>query len=89
MLRRVGSGMIAAEAVLNDDGRVDVPLLEGEEMEEGSWELDFHVGDYFSSRGIESPFLGVVPVRFLISAGQSYHVPLVFSPWAYQTYRGS
>ncbi len=35
-------------------------------------------------------FLDTVPVRFGIAdAGASYHVPLLCSPWAYSTYRGS
>ena len=38
----------------------------------------------------EHPFLGRVPVRFGISdPTASYHVPLLVSPWAYSTYRGS
>jgi len=36
------------------------------------------------------PFLDVVPIRFgLADAGASYHVPLLVTPWAYSTYRGS
>jgi 5-hydroxyisourate hydrolase len=89
VLRRVGQTAMVAAAVLNADGRVDAPLLEGAAMQAGEWELEFHLGEYFRGRGVESPFLEVVPVRFLIEAGQSYHVPLVCSPWAYQTYRGS
>ena len=70
----------------NHDGRTDAPLLSASEMAVGDYELLFHVGDYFSSR----EFLNIVPVRFTISdATASYHVPLLCSPWAYSTYRGS
>lgn len=73
-------------AETNHDGRTDAPLLSGEEMREGDYELVFHVGDYFGERA----FLDLVPVRFRISdATASYHVPLLCSPWAYSTYRGS
>jgi 5-hydroxyisourate hydrolase len=70
----------------NADGRTDAPLLEGEALRPGTYELAFHVGAYFRSQG----FLDVVPVRFRIAdASQHYHVPLLCSPWSYTTYRGS
>jgi len=70
----------------NGDGRTDGPLLSGEEMKAGNYELIFFVGDYFGERR----FLDCVPVRFTISdASAKYHVPLLVSPWAYSTYRGS
>jgi 5-hydroxyisourate hydrolase len=73
-------------AVTNADGRTDSPLLTGSELVAREYELIFHVGDYFGSRA----FLDRVPIRFIISdASAAYHVPLLCSPWAYSTYRGS
>lgn len=70
----------------NADGRIDSPLLAGNEMAAGTYELVFLVGDYFN----EKRFLDRVPVRFTISdPGAKYHVPLLVSPWSYTTYRGS
>ena len=70
----------------NSDGRTDAPLLTGGDMAVGNYELIFYVGDYFGERR----FLDRVPVRFVISdATAKYHVPLLVSPWAYSTYRGS
>ncbi len=70
----------------NSDGRTDAPLLDAGEMLAGNYELIFFVGDYFGER----KFLDRVPVRFVISdAAAKYHVPLLVSPWAYSTYRGS
>jgi 5-hydroxyisourate hydrolase len=70
----------------NADGRTESPLLAGDEMIAGNFELIFFVGDYFGERR----FLDRVPVRFIISdAAAKYHVPLLVSPWAYSTYRGS
>ena len=70
----------------NSDGRTDFPLLAAGEMTAGNYELIFFVGDYFGERR----FLDRVPVRFVISdAAAKYHVPLLVSPWAYSTYRGS
>ena len=73
----------------NADGRTDAPLLAGAEMTSGSYELVFHVREYFVAHGIDSPFLDQVPVRCTLEAGASYHVPLLVTPWAYNTYRGS
>ena len=71
----------------NNDGRCDAPLLSDGEMTVGNYELLFYVGDYF---GVSPRFLDVVPVRFaIIDRSANYHVPLLCSPWAYSTYRGS
>ena len=76
--------------VTNADGRTDAPLLNADEITGGSYELIFDVAAYFTTRGIASPFLDRVPIRFAIAdAGAGYHVPLLVTPWAYSTYRGS
>ena len=73
----------------NTDGRTDTPLLSGESMRAGAFELVFSVGDYFN-QAAEERFLDRVPVRFSIGDAKGhYHVPLLVTPWAYQTYRGS
>ena len=81
------------KALTNAGGRTDGPLLSEGEFEPGSYELVFMVGDYFKSLGFstaEPPFLDHVPVRFGISDEEAHHhVPLLVSPWAYSTYRGS
>ena len=69
----------------NADGRSDEPLLAGDELSAGEYELVFGVGDYF-----ETGLFDRVPVRFLVAdADAHYHVPLLVSPWSYSTYRGS
>ena len=74
----------------NLDGRTDEPLLVSAAMAVGSYELLFFVKDYFVTHHKDSPFLDRVPVRFAISDPRaSYHVPLLVTPWAYSTYRGS
>jgi 5-hydroxyisourate hydrolase len=78
---------------LNDDGRPDAPLLEGEALQPGRYRLLFSVAGYFMSFGAAlpaPPFLGEVPVDFGVAdASAHYHVPLLVSPWSYSTYRGS
>lgn len=78
------------DSYTNGDGRVDQPLLEAE-FQHGEYEIRFHVGQYFERLGvnIETPFLDVVPIRFIIAEDRHYHVPLLVSPFAYSTYRGS
>jgi hydroxyisourate hydrolase len=74
------------------DGRVDAPLLAGEAFRVGTYELLFDVDAYFAAQGLgaSSPFLTSVPVRFTIADPDAhYHVPLLVTPWAYSTYRGS
>ena len=77
----------------NSDGRVDGPMLEGDDFQVGEYELRFHAGDYLRGSGIELPepaFLDVIPLRFGIAESDShYHVPLLLSPYSYSTYRGS
>lgn len=86
-LLREGDALVSG--LTNDEGRSPSPLLDGEDLTPGSYELRFRVGEYFEGLGVECPFLDVVPVWFRVEEGKSYHVPLVVSPWAYSTYRGS
>lgn len=82
-----------ARTVTNDDGRCDRPLLEGDALQAGKYEIVFAAGDYFRARGLdlpEPPFVDEVALRFgIASPDQHYHVPLLVSPWSYSTYRGS
>ncbi len=79
--------------VLNHDGRADGPLLDAASMAVGRYRLSFEVAPYFRARGLtlpEPPFIDVVHLDFGIAdAAGHYHVPLLVSPWAYSTYRGS
>ena len=88
-----GSTDLLKTVMTNDDGRCDVPLLEGAELAPGIYELVFHAGDHFRKAGLdiqEPAFLDVIPIRFGIAAtDQHYHVPLLISPYSYSTYRGS
>ncbi|MBL4928923.1 hydroxyisourate hydrolase [Fuscibacter oryzae] len=81
------------EVVTNADGRTDGPMLAGDDLTVGSYELVFCAGDYLRATGQaqgEVLFLDEIPIRFGIpDAGQHYHVPLLISPFAYSTYRGS
>ena len=88
-----GAPETLARTHTNADGRTDQPLLGPGELRAGSYELVFDVGAYFVGAGLaadDRPFLALVPVRFGVADPEaSYHVPLLVSPWAYSTYRGS
>lgn len=88
-----GERQSVCETVTNNEGRTDTPLLSGDQMRAGVFEILFHVGAYFAGQSAAAPgpgFLDEVPVRFTIAdPSQHYHVPLLASPWSYTTYRGS
>ena len=79
------------QTVTNADGRTDAPLIERGQLRPGAYELEFRVAAYFSALNpTEPPFLDLITLRFNVAdAGAHYHVPLLVSPWAYSTYRGS
>ena len=82
-----------AETRTNADGRTDAPILPSEAFKIGVYELEFHVGKYLGEYGSQPSaprFLDVIPIRFGMSeADAHYHVPILFSPFGYSTYRGS
>jgi len=80
-----------ARSATNADGRC--PDLAPGGLPAGAYALCFSVADYFRKAGValaDPPFLDEVTVDFGIAAeGGHYHVPLLVSPFAYSTYRGS
>ncbi len=53
------------------------------------YRITFDSGAYFAAQGTPS-FYPEVSVTFEMTAGGGhYHVPLLLSPFAYSTYRGS
>jgi 5-hydroxyisourate hydrolase len=78
-LRREGELLVSTDT--DADGRAQLG-----DVKAGIYELEFTVGDYFGER----TFLDRIPIRFTITdPAAHYHVPLLVSPWAYSTYRGS
>lgn len=82
-----------ADLTTNADGRTDAPVLAGDSFRTGTFQIRFHVAAYFRARGVDLPepaFLDIVPLHFGIAEPDGhYHVPLLCSPFAYSTYRGS
>ena len=94
-LYRCGDGArtLLGRHITDADGRCAGPLLQGDALATGQYELDFGVGPYYAELGVEVPqpaFLDQVTVRFGIAdPAAHYHVPLLVSPFGYTTYRGS
>jgi 5-hydroxyisourate hydrolase len=80
-----------ARGTTNADGRC--PELAQSGLAPGRYTIRFSVADYFREVGValpDPPFLDAVTVDFGVTAeGGHYHVPLLVSPFAYSTYRGS
>jgi 5-hydroxyisourate hydrolase len=75
------------EAVTDDDGRARDLAPDG--LEAGVHRLVFATGEWFAATG-QTGFYPEVPVVFEVAAGDGhYHVPLLLSPFAFSTYRGS
>lgn len=75
-----------AEATTDDDGRVTDLAPDG--LGPGTYRLTFGTGDYHRRTGQEG-FFPEVTVAFEVREERHYHVPLLLSPYAYSTYRGS
>lgn len=75
------------ERVTGADGRVtsfgDGPFAAGE------YRLRFDTGGYFATSGRDAFYPEVVVAFRIVDAAQHHHVPLLLSPFAYSTYRGS
>lgn len=80
-------------AETNANGRTSGPLLAGEALRAGVYELVFCAGAYFRGQGetlAEPAFLDEVAIRFGVAdPAAHYHVPLLLAPYGYSTYRGS
>src|SRR3954467_12114813 len=90
-VREAGALCLLNTATTNQDGRTPEPMLQGDEIPRGNYELVFHAGDYFRSRGLrltEPAFLDEVRISFGVAETTGhYHVPLLVSPYGYTTYR--
>jgi 5-hydroxyisourate hydrolase len=79
-------GAELASGVTDDDGRVRelAPRLPA-----GDYRIAFDTGAYFRATGQEGFYPEVVVAFTVTDAGRHHHVPLLLSPFAYSTYRGS
>ena len=69
------------------DGRIK--HLGPERLPTGTYRLAFDTGRYFAASGTETFFPEVTLTFGVVESEAHYHVPLLLSPFAYSTYRGS
>ena len=78
-------GATIAVAATDADGRLS---LGPDRLDDGDYTLTFSTGAYFRAKDVIS-FHPVVTVAFTVDGDAHLHVPLLLSPFAYSTYRGS
>jgi 5-hydroxyisourate hydrolase len=70
------------------DGRLRTLTAAGD-VEPGTYRITFDTAAYFAMHAIAG-FFPTVEIQFIVrDGGQHHHVPLLLSPFAYSTYRGS
>jgi 5-hydroxyisourate hydrolase len=79
--QEIGSG------TTDQDGRIK--NLGPEQIEAGTYRISFETGSYFGKQGTETFFPSVELTFAVKDPAEHYHVPLLISPFAYSTYRGS
>ena len=82
------SWLLAEAGVTDADGRLRFTT----ETPAGAYRLTFASGPYFADRGVPTFYPEVVITFAAVEADDApghYHVPLLLSPYAYSTYRGS
>ncbi|MBY5927319.1 MULTISPECIES: hydroxyisourate hydrolase [Halomonas] len=78
-----------ATATTSEDGRISALFPEGDTFEPGVYRAVFETGDWYKEQDI-STFFPEITVPFEVdNVDQHYHIPLLLSPYAYSTYRGS
>jgi 5-hydroxyisourate hydrolase len=92
LLERGGDGrwLLASEGETDADGRLRLAGGDGSaEFEPGVYRIAFATGAYFRARGVASFYPEVTITFEMTGRDEHYHVPLLLSPFAYSTYRGS
>lgn len=80
---------LLAEAYTNTDGRVSAEDFALADCPEGNYSLEFYTAAYFEQKGLDFFFPKVVIYFQVKHSQQHYHIPLLISPFAYSSYRGS
>ena len=79
-----------AEGIIGDNGLLDHPSARGEGVSAGLYEVRFAIGDYLRGQGMATPFLEIVPFRFVIADERAHiHLPFKFTPFGYSLFRGA
>jgi 5-hydroxyisourate hydrolase len=85
-VRLVSPAGILGEGVTDADGRV--AELGPDDLDPGTYQLVFDIATYAAATD-QRCFFPEVTLTFLVTDASHHHVPLLLSPFAYSTYRGS
>lgn len=87
------AGAQIADQRATAEGRTPAWLAPPGSLQRGTYELQFHTGDYYSALGHPvgpAPFFPLARVRFCVTdPDQHHHIPILTAPWGYSCYRGS
>jgi 5-hydroxyisourate hydrolase len=78
--------VVLADGVTDDDGRI---ARIADDLPSGVYRLRFDTAAYFSARDVPAFYPEIVIAFEITDAAAHYHVPVLLSPYAYSTYRGS
>lgn len=85
--RLIADGEIAPNALF------DHPIIQGEGITEGDYEVEVRVAEYYREQGVEiadPPFLDIVVFPFTITdIARHIHLPFKMTPWGYSLFRGN
>lgn len=84
-----GGWKLVGKGRTDADGRSDGLYPANLRLQAGVYRLTFEVSTYFRSQNVTSFYPEVVVIFSLRDVAQSYHIPLLLSPFGYSTYRGS
>lgn len=88
LLVREGASWRSLDTAVTDaDGRVS--RIGADDPPPGVYRLRFDTADWFAARGVEAFYPEVVLTFHVADDGRHVHAPLLLSPFAYSTYRGS
>ncbi|PWJ27401.1 5-hydroxyisourate hydrolase [Branchiibius hedensis] len=80
------AGAAVGAGVTNEDGRIADLAPSG--LPQGIYTISFATGEYFDRIGVAA-FYPKVDITFTVTDDRHYHVPVLLSPFAFSTYRGS
>jgi 5-hydroxyisourate hydrolase len=84
-----GRWLVFGQGETDADGRFEVVKDTSGSAAAALYRLTLSVAAYFGRQGGETFFPEVVIMFIVADPSQHYHVPLLVSPFAYSTYRGS
>ena len=88
-LRQASEWTPVARGATDENGRL-VTLTESFTLTPGTYRLTFDIGTYHRNLGVSVPFFPEVKIAFNVrDTEESYHLPLILSPFGYTTYRGA